>query len=398
MIRRAACTLLACCLLVFTIQAWAEDAYVLTASWQAETDGMRAYLAAQGYEGSTLDQLATACTELLNCLRVRLEIQENRLYLAIIAQEQTLVDISVMDDGSGAAVIRSSMLPGIALQSNAASQAQPLTDGDLSAMLEQAVTQTLAWWNALPCDRQTEQLENVAQGTESVLYWELYDADVAVLVDALLSCLTPLLTSSGCDPEALRQQNAQIADENRYTYGIWVDMDAHQSPIGGDLVVWQGEDPIVSLVYESLTEAGDTEQIRYFGACFGWHGQTVEQDTLLQYIVEDDVLQFHLLSSGAVFFDTVGALAPDGQLTLETAVYTGEEGASACWLYALESSIAPSTAIPSNAGEQLIVVSSDGSISDESVLQSALEEGIQRFSIQALRLLPPEVLVYFFAY
>lgn len=115
MLQRILCVLLSALLLLPAVSFAEEtEAIQFDMTWEANEEGVDAYLENRGFAPETREALTRAMTALMNALSLRMGVQSNGAYASVSMDETSLMDFS-LELRKEAGLIRSNIFPGVAL-------------------------------------------------------------------------------------------------------------------------------------------------------------------------------------------------------------------------------------------------------------------------------------------
>lgn len=410
MIRRCLSLMLALCLLLLTPLAQAEG-YAAVVSWEAEEEGVRAYLTQEGYEGNDLELLTNAAVTIMNDLVIQLEAGQENFFLAAWLGDDVVFSLDI-EQIESSILVRSSLLPDVALSMDMATlwqdeqQAAPyeaLNQLDWDGLAENVSEVLRAWRESLYYESMDAASNpGAAEGAAQIETWQFSDADIAALLDALLDACAPVLTALGDDganfDSALRQKNEEVAQANRYDYALFIDTDEDGQPLQYEFVTWQGYNPVFDVMLSPMRGEEGTPDY-YLQVDWGWKGVPHEQQAVIAFLEDEEAGEsyFNLYTTGDRTFETWGVVVgPTGEIGLETDVYLSHEDNTVAWCGYLDIyPVEEVSRIDATEGETILRADAEGNLSeaDEQLLKSSATTGTTALLTTLFKKLPAELLV-----
>jgi len=265
MMKRIVCLLAALMLFVGTAHA---DAYQLDLTWESDLQGALEYLdAVTDLEGDKLEQLAEGFVKLANGLSLRMNVQDQWVYMALSLMDTVLLDVGISSDWDHSSVL-SSLLPGhylsttVSPEEAAAAQQgwESLAALDWDDIAADLSTQAQQWVEELDCaEEHGNFLGDTYEGGVLRRCYSFDDQAVAQLVERLLETLEgngltdeKLQAWLGEDMallDILRQKNAEAASANRFSYMLYDVYSISYAYMGSSLVVLEAGEQVMTLSY-----------------------------------------------------------------------------------------------------------------------------------------------------
>lgn len=265
MMKRVICLLLVA--LLVCGGAAAEEAYQYELTWESDEAGLVRYIEqTTGESGAQAKNFATGIAELLDNLKISMNIQEGGAHFSFSLKDEVLVDLTSISDWTEAKVL-SNLWPGyylyaeVAQEEAADSQAayEQLMAVDWQGLGEEFQSACDAWSQSLP--KTTEAGHFMGDAYESGLYRETYtfdDTHVVQLMDSLVAvldahgindALLEAFVGEGSVFSSLMQRSSEVGEENRYSYVLHDVYGADDIYMGSSLVVLENGEQVMTLSY-----------------------------------------------------------------------------------------------------------------------------------------------------
>lgn len=409
MIHRCLSLMLALCLLLLTPLAQAEG-YAFIVSWEAEEEGVRAYLSQEGYEGSDLDLLTSSAATIMNDLVLQLEVGDAAVFLGAWLGEDIVFSLG-FEQVESSILMRSSILPDVVVsldlgadwleeqQASLDTLAQLNWDG-----LAADVGESLLTWRDSLYYESMDAAENpsAAEGAAQIETWQFTDADIAALLDALLDALSPAMTALGDDcadfSSTLRRKNEDVAQANRYDYALFIDRDEDGQPLQYEFVAWEGVNPVLDIMLSPMS-AEEGYPVYYVQLDWGWNGVPHEQQAVVAFSEDTEIGEsyFNLYTTGDRTFETWGVLVnPTGEFGLETDIYLSHEDNTVAWCGYLDIyPVEELSRMEATEGEVMIHTGEEADFTDadQQLLEESATAGAAALFTALFKKLPAELMV-----
>ena len=286
--------------LLMLLPVGASAARSVDASWQADQQGLRTFLAQIGMDEQTQKELSQMTASLMNVLTLHADIQDDGVQISARLKGTNVLAASVQNTEKDEVLLRTSLVPGIAMRI-------PMDDIQArgSELLTQMVGQLMmdlppvieAWFAGL--SRTEEHGTVIADayegGTSSVLY-AFDDAELASLIDRVSAALGLR--------EHIRSVTSQAAAANECHYLLRF-VRTNDRLIGVSLTVLDAQDAQLA----TLSCTGFAEKETWFARVvlgYGRDGHTLFDDYQLDCQLKDDAFSLNFMCSEYTDDDAAG--------------------------------------------------------------------------------------------